>query len=84
MKFHFSKSSASLSSEAEMLTEHMYCRHLVPYHSVNKASLQKFKISPLPLTLTIPVSAHTSQVRVSSMLLLLSVENYSSRHWCGV
>jgi len=84
MKFHFPKSIGSLSSEAEMLTKHLYCHHLIPYHSVNIAPLPKFKISPLPLPLTIPVSAHTSQVRVSSMLLLLSVENYSLRRWCGV
>jgi len=71
MKFHFPKCSGSLSSEAEILTKHLYCRHLVPYHSVNILPLQKLKISPLPLPLTISVSAHTSQVHVFSNLLAL-------------
>jgi len=67
MKFHFPKCSVLLSSDAEILNKHLYCCHLVPYHSV--------KVLKFPHYLTIPVSAHTSQVRDSSNLLLLSIEN---------
>jgi len=46
MKFHFPKCSDSLSSEAEILNKHLYCCHLVTYHSVNIVILQKFQNFP--------------------------------------
>jgi hypothetical protein len=46
IKFHLPKSSGSLSSKVEILTKHLYCRHLVTYHSLNIAAA----ITPPPNT----------------------------------
>jgi len=40
------QSSQSLLTEAEILSKHLYCGHLVAYHSVNMAASEKFHASP--------------------------------------